>query len=101
MRFRKESDMNNANERDAATNRPVLPIGASVGPLSISDDDLCSCSACARLRYAPGELSECLDRWPGLADADGYVQSCDAFSSCRGRSNVVTQRATTSRGLPC
>lgn len=47
------------------------------GQKSISDDDLCA--TCGHCGYNPGELSGCSQGWPGLEDADGYVQECAAF----------------------
>ncbi|AVO43474.1 hypothetical protein [Simplicispira suum] len=46
----------------------------SGGLKSISDDDLCS--RCLHCNYKPGELSSCSQGWPGMEDADGYVQAC-------------------------
>lgn len=44
---------------------------------SISDDDLCA--TCRSCEYMPGEHSGCAANWPGLEDADGYVQICANF----------------------
>lgn len=58
--------------------KKLMPIGITTGPKSISDDDLCArCSHCA---YKPGEQSDCTKGWPGLVDADGYVQECGTFA---------------------
>jgi hypothetical protein len=52
----------------------LTPISFSGGVKSISDDDLCAdCQNCC---YKPGQMSGCSMNWPGLEDADGYVQEC-------------------------
>lgn len=55
----------------------LKPIKFSGGVKSISDDDLCA--NCKQCEYRPGEMSGCKLNWPGLEDADGYVQKCDSF----------------------
>lgn len=55
----------------------MKPISFSGGVKSISDDDLCA--SCVHCRYQPGEMSSCIQSFPGLEDDDGYVQECDAF----------------------
>ena len=55
----------------------LKPITFSGGVKSISDDDLCS--DCKQCEYRPGEMSGCKQEWPGMEDADGYVQECAAF----------------------
>lgn len=55
----------------------LFPITCSAASKSISDDDLCG--SCAVCNYNPGESSSCSRNWPGLEDADGYVQTCEEF----------------------
>lgn len=55
----------------------LRPISFSGGVKSISDDDLCA--TCRNCAYEPGEFSGCRLNWPGLEDADGYVQKCTHF----------------------
>lgn len=54
-------------------------ISFSGGVKSISDDDLCA--TCKNCDYQPGEMSGCSLNFPGLEDADGYVQECTEFSA--------------------
>lgn len=51
----------------------------TVGPRSISDDDVCA--TCRRCEYAPGEVSDCKNGWPGLQDSEGYVRECQDFDA--------------------
>lgn len=60
----------------------LQPISFSGGVKSISDDDLCS--QCCHCGYQPGEMSGCQMDWPGLEDADGYVQECEQFQRIVG-----------------
>jgi hypothetical protein len=53
---------------------PAMPI---IHLRSISDDDLCA--TCSRCSYRPGEESGCSAGFPGAADADDYIEQCDAF----------------------
>ena len=50
---------------------------------SISDDDLCA--TCRSCEYHPGEMSGCNKGWPGLEDADGYVQACSQYRTSAPR----------------
>lgn len=56
-------------------------------PKSISDDDLCA--TCRRCDYQPGALSGCNLDWPGLADADCYVQQCTKFEEPERRQQTA------------
>lgn len=56
----------------------LKPITFSNGLKSISDDDLCA--NCTKCEYNPGEMSGCKANWPGLEDADGYVQQCGSLT---------------------
>lgn len=55
----------------------LQPISHSGGVKSISDDDLCA--QCHDCNYRPGEMSGCDEKWPGLENGDGYVQTCAKF----------------------
>lgn len=48
--------------------------GSSGRKRSVSDDDLCA--ICRNCQYSPGEMSCCSQGWPGMEDADGYIQAC-------------------------
>lgn len=65
----------------------LVPISASGGVKSISDDDLCA--TCRNCRYKPGETSGCEMNWPGREDADGYVQECTEF-----KAKMITRKIT-------
>ena len=55
----------------------ALTTGEAFSTKSISDDDLCA--GCQSCDYKPGEMSGCRLHWPGIEDADGYVQECAQF----------------------
>lgn len=61
----------------ASLTKHLHPISYSNGTKSISDDDLCA--TCRNCDYRPGDMSGCSLTWPGLEDADGYVQKCTKF----------------------
>ena len=75
-----------------ATPVKLVPINYSANVKSISDDDLCA--TCAKCSYQPGAMSGCEAGWPGLEDADGYVQQCASMVStkdtCKAFSNPAT-----------
>lgn len=52
--------------------------GGSGGNKSISDDDLCA--SCNNCQFSPGAMSCCSKGWPGIEDADGYIQECGQLS---------------------
>ena len=55
----------------------LFPISLADGNKSISDDDICS--ICGHCKFNPGELSQCLNEWPGKVDESGYIQECPQF----------------------
>lgn len=57
----------------------LKPISFSGGVKSISDDDLCA--DCQHCQFKPGDMSACALKWPGLEDANGYVQECTEFTA--------------------
>lgn len=59
----------------------LMPISSANGWKAISDDDLCA--SCTHCGYNPGSLSLCKKDWPGLVDADGYVQQCKSMTSSK------------------
>lgn len=61
----------------------LRPISFSGGIKSISDDDLCA--QCKNCEYRPGDQSGCKKSWPGLEDANGYVQVCGSFGKISGQ----------------
>jgi hypothetical protein len=61
---------------EGTTSEKLTQIYNLVEGRSVSDDDLCA--TCRNCDYQPGDLSDCEARWPGMEDADGYVQECEA-----------------------